>query len=53
MTGNIRSWVHYIVLRSGNGTQKEHQDIANEIKKIFIEQLPIISKAKNWKIVKN
>ena len=39
MNGTLRSWVHYIELRSANGTQKEHQDIAiacaNEIAKIF------------------
>tara|TARA_R110002074_G_scaffold73915_1_gene169450 strand:- start:43 stop:423 length:381 start_codon:yes stop_codon:yes gene_type:complete len=39
MNGTLRSWVHYIDLRSANGTQKEHQDIAiacaNEIAKIF------------------
>jgi thymidylate synthase ThyX len=48
MTGSIRSWIHYIVLRSANGTQKEHMDIANAIKDIFVEQLPIISKALEW-----
>ena len=39
MNGTLRSWVHYIQLRSANGTQKEHQDIAlacaEEIEKIF------------------
>ena len=39
MNGTLRSWVHYIDLRSANGTQKEHQDIAiacaREIAKIF------------------
>ena len=39
MNGTLRSWVHYIDLRSANGTQKEHQDIAiacaHEIAKIF------------------
>ena len=39
MNGTLRSWVHYIELRSGNGTQKEHMDIAvacaKEIAKIF------------------
>ena len=39
MNGTLRSWVHYIDLRSDNGTQKEHQDIAracaHEISKIF------------------
>lgn len=49
MTGSIRSWIHYIELRSANGTQKEHMDIANTIKDIFVEQLPIISEALGWK----
>ena len=48
MTGSIRSWMHYLDVRCGNGTQLEHVEIANEIKKIFIEQLPVIAKAKGW-----
>ena len=49
MTGTIRSFMHYIQLRSANGTQKEHQDIALAIKKVFVENLPIISEALGWK----
>jgi len=49
MSGSIRSWVHYIELRSSNGTQKEHMNIANECKSIFIEQFPIIGEALGWK----
>jgi len=45
MTGSVRSWVHYIDLRSANGTQKEHMDIANRCKDIFSEQFPNVSKA--------
>ena len=41
MSGNIRSWIHYIELRTKEDTQKEHKDIANKIKDIFIEQLAI------------
>ena len=37
MSGSCRSWIHYITLRSANGTQKEHMDIANACKKIFVE----------------
>lgn len=48
MSGTIRNWVHYIDLRSSNGTQKEHMDIANACKDIFIEQLPITSEALGW-----
>jgi len=49
ITGSLRSWIHYIELRSSNGTQKEHIDIANKCKTIFVEQLPIISEALGWK----
>ena len=48
MTGSVRSWIHYIELRSAHGTQKEHMDIANSCKKIFVEQFPIISEALEW-----
>jgi|TARA_R100000005_G_C4988399_1_gene196187 thymidylate synthase (FAD) len=48
MTGSVRSWIHYIQLRSANGTQKEHMDIANECKQRFIEQFPIVSEAMEW-----
>jgi thymidylate synthase (FAD) len=49
MNGTLRSWMHYINLRSGHGTQKEHMDVANLCKDIFIQQLPIISEALGWK----
>ena len=48
MSGSVRSWIHYIDLRSGHGTQKEHMDIANECKSIFIEQFPTVSEALEW-----
>ncbi len=48
MTGSCRSWVHYINLRSGHGTQNEHMIIANECKDVFIEQFPIVSEALGW-----
>ena len=48
MTGSLRSWIHYIDLRSANGTQKEHMDIANECKRLFTEQFPIIGGALDW-----
>ena len=48
MTGSVRSWIHYIELRSANGTQKEHMDIANECKQRFIEQFPFVSEAMEW-----
>jgi thymidylate synthase (FAD) len=48
MSGTVRSWLHYIELRSGHGTQKEHMIIANECKKIFVEQFPTIGEALGW-----
>ena len=48
MTGSVRSWVHYIDLRSAHGTQKEHMDIALDAKRVFIEQFPICSSALEW-----
>jgi len=48
MAGSIRSWIHYIDLRSQNGTQLEHMTIAQEAKKIFCKELPTIGKALNW-----
>lgn len=49
MSGTIRSWVHYIDLRSQEDTQKEHRDIANACKDIFTEHFPNISIALGWK----
>lgn len=49
MNGTIRSWMHYLNLRTGNGTQQEHVEVAESIKEIFVEQLPVISEALGWK----
>jgi thymidylate synthase (FAD) len=48
MTGNIRNWIHYIDLRTANGTQLEHAEIAKDIKNIFINQFPSIAEAKEY-----
>ena len=48
MTGSVRSWVHYIDLRSAHGTQKEHMLIAEGCRNIFKEQFPISSEALEW-----
>jgi thymidylate synthase (FAD) len=48
VSGSVRSWIHYIELRSSNGTQKEHRLIAEETKKIFSEQLPTVAEALGW-----
>jgi len=48
MTGSCRSWIHYINLRSAHGTQKEHMDIANACKKVFVKKFPAVSEALEW-----
>ena len=48
MSGSLRSWMHYIDLRSANGTQKEHMEIAEMCKGIFKEQFPVIAEALEW-----
>ena len=48
MTGSVRSWVHYIDLRSAHGTQKEHMEIAEMVRSVFKEQFPIVSEALGW-----
>jgi thymidylate synthase (FAD) len=49
MKGSLRSWVHYIDLRTENNTQKEHRLIADECKSIFVKNFPTISEALQWK----
>jgi thymidylate synthase (FAD) len=41
MNGTLRSWVHFIDLRSGNGTQKEHMEVARECAKVIAEAFPM------------
>jgi len=48
MTGSVRSWIHYIELRSAHGTQKEHMDLVHEVRQIFKQQFPICTNALNW-----
>lgn len=48
MTGTVRSWIHLLDIRDDSHAQKEIQLIAKEMKKIIIEQCPIISKARGW-----
>ena len=45
MNGTLRSWIHYLQLRTDNGTQLEHREIAERIKQIFCEQFPVIGQA--------
>ena len=48
MSGSIRSWIHYIDLRSAHGTQAEHKEIAEKCKCIFVDEFPTIASALDW-----
>lgn len=51
MKGNLRDWIFYLQLRSGNGTQKEHQEIAQAIiNQIFIPNFPVVSEVLGWSV---
>ena len=45
MSGTIRSWLHYVDLRSDNGTQLEHMKIARSVREILDTELPTIARA--------
>ena len=47
MNGTLRSWMHFIELRSGNGTQKEHMEVARECAKVLEPVFPIIKEFVN------
>ena len=49
MTGSCRSWIHYINLRSAHGTQKEHMDLVENVRKVFVAQYPTVATALEWK----
>ena len=48
MTGSVRSWIHYVDLRSAHGTQKEHMAVAEGVRSIFKEQFPTVAEALDW-----
>ena len=48
MSGSVRSWIHYIDLRSAHGTQKEHMIIAEACRDVFKEQFPVCAEAMEW-----
>ena len=48
MSGSVRSWIHWIDLRSANGTQKEHMLLAEGARAIFKEQFPTVAEALEW-----
>ena len=47
MNGSIRSWIHYIELRGGHGTQKEHMEIAHACAKVIVEIFPLANELSN------
>ena len=49
MKGSVRSWIHYLEVRTDKSTQQEHQEIALAIQKIFMTQFPVTAAALNWK----
>ncbi len=49
MNGSIRSWIHYIDLRTEENTQKEHREVAEAVKAVFVENFPTVSEALGWK----
>jgi len=51
MKGSIRSWIHYILIRAAQETQKEHREIAEQIKNIFVSKFPNVAQALDWKKV--
>ena len=48
MKGSVRSWIHYLQVRTDPSTQKEHRDIAESILDIFKKEFPVTSKALGW-----
>jgi thymidylate synthase (FAD) len=50
MTGNMRSWIHYLQLRTQPDTQLEHRAVALAAQEIFVEHLPVVAAALGWKV---
>ncbi len=48
MKGSVRSWIHYLEVRTDKSTQQEHREIALEIQKLFITQFPVTAAALGW-----
>jgi thymidylate synthase (FAD) len=46
INGTLRSWIHYIDVRDGNGTQKEHMQIAQECAKVISKIFPLLQETK-------
>lgn len=50
MSGTLRSWIHYVLLREANGTQKEHMEIANQCREILFKEFPVLKEV--WEEIK-
>jgi thymidylate synthase (FAD) len=48
MTGSCRSWIHYINLRTANGTQQEHKELAEQCREVFRSVFPDVAEALDW-----
>jgi thymidylate synthase (FAD) len=48
MKGSVRSWIHYLQLRTTSGTQKEHRDVAEAIRCLFCCEYPDVAEALEW-----
>jgi len=48
MTGSCRSWIHYINLRTSNGTQQEHMELAEQCREVFRSVFPDVAEALDW-----
>ena len=48
MTGSCRSWIHYINLRTANGTQREHMELAEQCREVFTTVFPDVAEALEW-----
>ena len=42
VNGTLRSWLHYLDVREGNGTQKEHIQLANKIREVLTPVFPVV-----------
>ena len=48
VNGNLRSWIHYVQVRTDPTTQKEHRLIAEEVKQLMIREFPVVSEVLEW-----
>ena len=48
MTGSVRSWIHYLDIRTAKETQAEHREVAEAIREVFIGQFPVTAAAMGW-----